>query len=173
MDFYEVLGVSKTASVKDIRKAYTKLARKWHPDKNPYNREEATRKFKEVSEAYKVLVDDNKRRIYDLDAGAGGGGQNSGREQQKTGGQNREREQQQRGGQNRGREQQNAGGHSRGREQQNTGGQNRGSDFNPLEGLVFPDIRVFNREKNIWESPYMPGKSPGEVFGRLFGATSH
>ena len=87
MDCYNVLGVSKTASTEDIKKAYKKLAKKWHPDKNPNNQEEATRKFKQVSEAYQVLVDDNKRRIYDLgghqDAGAGGG-QNRGREQQKA-----------------------------------------------------------------------------------------
>ena len=66
MDYYDVLGVTRTASNEDIKKAYKKLARKWHPDKNPDNPEEATRKFKQVSEAYQVLVDDNKRRTYDL-----------------------------------------------------------------------------------------------------------
>jgi len=66
MDCYSVLGVSKTASTEDIKKAYKKLARKWHPDKNPANQDEATRKFKQVSEAYQVLVDDKKRRVYDL-----------------------------------------------------------------------------------------------------------
>lgn len=87
MDCYKVLGVSKTASTEDIKKAYKKLARKWHPDKNPANQEEATRKFKQVSEAYQILVDENKRRIYDLGGNqeaCAGGGQNRGREQQKT-----------------------------------------------------------------------------------------
>ena len=78
MDCYSVLGVSKTASTEDIKKAYKKLARKWHPDKNPANQDEATRKFKQVSEAYQVLVDDKKRRVYDLGKNqeASGGGQN-------------------------------------------------------------------------------------------------
>ena len=87
MDCYNVLGVPKTASTEDIKKAYKKLAKKWHPDKNPANQEEATRKFKQVSEAYQVLVDDNRRRIYDLSGNTeagGGGGQQRGREQQKT-----------------------------------------------------------------------------------------
>lgn len=84
MDCYSVLGVSKTASTEDIKKAYKKLARKWHPDKNPANQDEATRKFKQVSEAYQVLVDDKKRRVYDLGGNqeASGGGQN--REQQRA-----------------------------------------------------------------------------------------
>ena len=65
VDYYKVLGVNKNASTDDIKKAYKKLARKWHPDKNPNNSDEATKRFKEVSEAYQVLVDDNKRRVYD------------------------------------------------------------------------------------------------------------
>lgn len=65
VDYYSVLGVTKSASTDDIKKAYKKLARKWHPDKNPNNSDEATRKFKEVSEAYQVLVDSSKRRKYD------------------------------------------------------------------------------------------------------------
>ena len=86
MDCYNVLGVSKTASTEDIKKAYKKLARKWHPDKNPANQEEATRKFKQVSEAYQILVDDKKRRVYDLGGHqeASGGGQNREREQQRA-----------------------------------------------------------------------------------------
>lgn len=65
VDYYNVLGVSKTASHDDIKKAYRKLALKWHPDKNPDNKEEAERKFKEVAEAYEVLSDKSKRDAYD------------------------------------------------------------------------------------------------------------
>jgi len=65
MDYYRVLGVSKTASVDDIKKSYRKLALKWHPDKNPNNQEEASKKFKEISEAYEVLSDERRRRDYD------------------------------------------------------------------------------------------------------------
>ena len=64
-DYYSVLGLDKNASSEDIKRSFKKLAKKWHPDKNPNNPEEATKKFKEVSEAYKVLVDEEKRRIYD------------------------------------------------------------------------------------------------------------
>lgn len=65
VDYYSILGLPKTASKDDVKKAYKKLAKKWHPDKNPNSQEEATRKFKEVSEAYQILVDDSKRRTYD------------------------------------------------------------------------------------------------------------
>ena len=65
-DYYEVLGVSKDATEKDIKKAYRKLAFKWHPDKNPNNKKEAEEKFKEVNEAYSVLSDPDKRRQYDM-----------------------------------------------------------------------------------------------------------
>ena len=81
MDYYSVLGVSRKASSDDIKKAYKKLAKKWHPDKNPDNSEEATRKFKEVSEAYQVLVDDSKRRIYDNEGRDGLNGGSRRREQ--------------------------------------------------------------------------------------------
>lgn len=65
VDYYTILGVEKGASKEEIKKAYKLLAKKWHPDKNPDSQEEATRKFKQVSEAYQVLGDDGKRRIYD------------------------------------------------------------------------------------------------------------
>ncbi|CAG9833974.1 unnamed protein product [Diabrotica balteata] len=53
-DYYKILKVSKNASTDEIKKAYKKLALKWHPDKNPDNKEEATKKFREISEAYEV-----------------------------------------------------------------------------------------------------------------------
>ncbi|MDR0484944.1 MAG: molecular chaperone DnaJ [Alphaproteobacteria bacterium] len=63
-DFYEILGVAKNANEADIKSAYRKMAMKYHPDKNPNNKE-AEQKFKEVSEAYEVLKDPNKRTNYD------------------------------------------------------------------------------------------------------------
>jgi molecular chaperone DnaJ len=63
-DFYETLGVSKDASQEKIKKAYRKLARKWHPDINPGNKE-AEQKFKEISQAYDCLGNEEKRRRYD------------------------------------------------------------------------------------------------------------
>lgn len=78
-DYYEVLGVEKGCSLEDIKKGYRKLAIKYHPDRNPGDKE-AEEKFKEATEAYEVLSDDQKRPIYDqygfagLDGmGAGGG----------------------------------------------------------------------------------------------------
>lgn len=64
-DYYEILGVSKSATKDDIKKAYKDLARKWHPDKNPDKQEQASDMFKKISEAYDVLSDDKKRQIYD------------------------------------------------------------------------------------------------------------
>jgi len=63
-DYYEVLGVQRTASVEEIKKAYKKLARQFHPDLNPNNKD-AEHKFKEISEAYAVLSDTDKRAKYD------------------------------------------------------------------------------------------------------------
>jgi molecular chaperone DnaJ len=63
-DYYEVLGVERNAAESDLKKAYRKLALKFHPDKNPGNRE-AEEKFKEAAEAYEVLRDAKKRQIYD------------------------------------------------------------------------------------------------------------
>jgi molecular chaperone DnaJ len=63
-DYYEVLGVSKTATAEEIRKAYRKLAIRYHPDKNPGDKE-AEEKFKEAAEAYGVLSDEEKRKKYD------------------------------------------------------------------------------------------------------------
>lgn len=63
-DYYQVLGVDKKASADDIKKAYRKLALKWHPDKNPNNKT-AEEKFKKISEAYAVLSDTEKRQQYD------------------------------------------------------------------------------------------------------------
>lgn len=65
IDYYAVLGLTKTASDADIKTAYRSLAKKWHPDKNPDNKEEASEKFKEISVAYKILSDPEKKEIYD------------------------------------------------------------------------------------------------------------
>jgi len=72
-DYYEILGVSKDASDDEIKKAYRKLAVKYHPDKNPGNKE-AEEKFKEISEAHEVLSDKQKRARYDQFGHAGVGG---------------------------------------------------------------------------------------------------
>jgi curved DNA-binding protein len=63
-DYYKILGISKDASVKDIKKAYRKLATKYHPDKNPNNKD-GEEKFKEINEANGVLSDKEKREKYD------------------------------------------------------------------------------------------------------------
>src|ERR1700751_3027135 len=63
-DYYEILGVKKSASAEDIRKAFRKLARKYHPDVNPGDKA-AEEKFKALSEANEVLSDPKKRKIYD------------------------------------------------------------------------------------------------------------
>ncbi|HEY3052350.1 MAG TPA: DnaJ domain-containing protein, partial [Thermoanaerobaculia bacterium] len=63
-DYYEVLGIERAASLDEIKKAYRKLALKYHPDKNPGNTQ-AEEKFKEAAEAYGVLSDEEKRARYD------------------------------------------------------------------------------------------------------------
>src|SRR3979490_2115217 len=70
-DYYEVLGVTRTAAVEEIKAAYRKAALKWHPDRNPENKAEAEVKFRECTEAYSVLSDGQKRQIYDTYGHAG------------------------------------------------------------------------------------------------------
>src|ERR1700761_3915329 len=65
-DYYAILGVPKSAAEKDIKSAYRKLARKWHPDQNPDNPQAAEEKFKDIQEAYEVLGDPEKRKKYDF-----------------------------------------------------------------------------------------------------------
>ena len=82
-DYYDVLGINKSASAAEIKKAYRKKAMKYHPDRNADDKE-AEAKFKEVSEAYEVLSDKDKRQKYDQfgqywqQAGRAGGGAGSG-----------------------------------------------------------------------------------------------
>lgn len=87
-DYYKILGVGRGANKKQLKKAYRKLALKYHPDKNTKNKEQATKKFEEIAQAYEVLSDDKKRRIYDQmgeeglnpnrGGGEGGGGPGDG-----------------------------------------------------------------------------------------------
>lgn len=81
-NYYEILGLQKSASDKEIKSAYRKLARKYHPDVNPSDKS-AEAKFKEISEAYEILSDPEKRQQYDTggpmwDFGGGGGGRGAG-----------------------------------------------------------------------------------------------
>jgi len=70
-DYYEILGVGKDASQEEIKKSYRSLAKKYHPDVTDLSKDEAEAKFKEVSEAYEVLSDDSKRKLYDQYGHAG------------------------------------------------------------------------------------------------------
>lgn len=65
VDYYNILKVDRNANDDDLKKAYRRLAMKWHPDKNPNNKKEAETKFKQISEAYEVLSDPQKKTIYD------------------------------------------------------------------------------------------------------------
>jgi molecular chaperone DnaJ len=78
-DFYEVLGVTRTAAVDDIKASYRKAALKWHPDRNPENKQQAEERFREATEAYSVLSDARKRELYDRygHAGLSGAGMES------------------------------------------------------------------------------------------------
>src|SRR6186713_739822 len=78
-DYYEILGVTKSASQDEIKKAYRKVAMQFHPDRNPGDKS-AEEKFKEAAEAYEVLSDADKRAQYDRfgHAGVSGNGRNSG-----------------------------------------------------------------------------------------------
>jgi len=64
-EYYNVLGINKSATTREVKKAYRKLAMRWHPDKNPDNKEESTEKFKKIVEAYEILSDPKKRKVYD------------------------------------------------------------------------------------------------------------
>ena len=64
-DYYRMLGVARDASPEDIKRAFRRLAMQYHPDRNPENTKEAEAKFKEISEAYEVLSDEQKRWQYD------------------------------------------------------------------------------------------------------------
>jgi len=65
MDYYNILKVNRNATLDDLKKSYRRLARTWHPDKNPTGGAEAEAKFKQITEAYEVLSDPEKRAIYD------------------------------------------------------------------------------------------------------------
>ena len=89
-DYYEILGVSKSAEEREIKKAYKRLAMKFHPDRNQGDKE-AEAKFKEIKEAYEILTDAQKRAAYDQyghaafeQGGMGGGGFGGGSSQPRS-----------------------------------------------------------------------------------------
>lgn len=65
LDYYKILGVQQTAPLEEIRRAYRRMCLRWHPDKNPDNKERAEQNFRSVAQAYQTLSDDKKRRDYD------------------------------------------------------------------------------------------------------------
>ena len=79
-DYYSILGIGRNASEEEVKKAYKALAKKWHPDKNAGNEEQAEKRFTEIANAYEVLSDAEKRKLYDqfgeegLSGGPSGGG---------------------------------------------------------------------------------------------------
>ncbi|HWA52226.1 MAG TPA: DnaJ C-terminal domain-containing protein [Patescibacteria group bacterium] len=75
-NYYDTLGVSKSATAEEIKKAYRKLALEWHPDRHPNDKEAAEKKFKEINEAYQVLSNPQKKQMFDAgaDPNARGGG---------------------------------------------------------------------------------------------------
>jgi molecular chaperone DnaJ len=77
-DYYEVLSVKREATIEEIKASYRQSALKWHPDRNPVNKEEAEVKFRECTEAYSVLSDPQKRQVYDTYGHAGLSGSNMG-----------------------------------------------------------------------------------------------
>ena len=84
-NYYDILGVKKDASIDEIKKVYRKLARKYHPDVNPGNKE-AEEKFKEINEAYNTLSDEDKRKAYDAKSGSSSGSDSgTGRKNSQTG----------------------------------------------------------------------------------------
>ncbi|UIZ24707.1 hypothetical protein KXD40_007117 [Peronospora effusa] len=85
-DYYSILNVNKGATDDELRKAYRKLALKWHPDKNPNDPDGAQKKFQEIGEAYEVLSDKKKREIYDMYGEEGLKGQPAGPEEGVPGG---------------------------------------------------------------------------------------
>jgi DnaJ-class molecular chaperone len=64
-DYYEVLGVDRGANQEEIKKAFRRLALRYHPDRNPQNQKQSEERFKEINEAYQVLIDESRRREYD------------------------------------------------------------------------------------------------------------
>jgi len=72
-EYYDVLEIKPTATQKEIKKAYRTQALRWHPDKNPDNKEEAEQKFQQISNAYEILSDPEKRKIYDRHGKASSG----------------------------------------------------------------------------------------------------
>src|SRR6202790_2922241 len=77
-DFYEILNVKREASIEEIKASYRQNALKWHPDRNPVNKEEAEIKFRKCTEAYSVLSDPQKRQVYDTYGHAGLSGSSMG-----------------------------------------------------------------------------------------------